>query len=419
MFKKIDPYPPSHIWRRTKSFLLQFALLTFVAITVTACFHDDDDDDDDTLPTVSAPGAPTNLTAIRTPETVLSETLTWSVPASGGDPSSYKVYRTTTDPLVAEIVDEANLVISLPAVAGKTNYEFVDNVGLTRGDNWWVVSARNAGGETPSTVVTDDVVGPPGGVGDEGFGNNFSAAMIFADGVGIGGAAITGSWTNDLDAPEFDVNTGLRPKVEEVAELLAADPDTTLPHLDPATTYTVDGIDYYKQKTVSTWQGYWEDGSATPQNVTGKWGDNLISQRLTTESVIRVEMVLTKDLAPATMDPSYWMLSLYGTKDNEVYGTDGTTYLNPTAFVFAANAHLTIQKLDGNGDPDGPALYDLVLFQGDGPGNLAGEVNWRITFSLDPVAPAPVGTADNTDITAVANGVRVSANEVYIDILVE
>jgi hypothetical protein len=396
---------------------------------------------------VDPPGAPQNLTAVRTPDTVLSATLSWEIPLSGGDPASYEVYRTTTDPTVAEVIDEANLVISIPAVAGQATYEYVDNAGVAPGDNWWVVSAKNAGGETPSDVAGPiRIVGPPTG-GDEGFGNNFAAAMIFADDIGIGGEAITGTWTDVLAS--IDTATGLRP-VDSDLDYLASltTPPTTLPYLDPATTYTVGTETYYKQKTPSTWQGEWVTGASTLQNVTAKWGDNLISQRFTANSKIRIEMVLSKDI---TADPmtSYWMLSLYGSRDNEMYGTDGNTYDNPTAFVFAANAHLEIQKLDGNGLPDGDPLYSQTLWEGlGGLNNFAAEVNvagnftygfvwdlasevlppdittgktgtWRITFSLDPSAPAPVSTPDNTDIQSAVNGVLVSENEVYIDILVQ
>jgi hypothetical protein len=155
-------------------------------------------------------------------------------------------------------------------------------------------------------------------------------------------------------------------------------------------------------------------------------------------------MVLSKALTTAMT--SYTMKSLYGTRRNEIYGTDGTTYDNVTAFVFAANAHLKIQKLDTIGNPVGNPLYDQTLWSGDGPGFLAGEVNvagnftygfvwalnqqvlppdipsktgtWRITFSLD--AQNPVNQANNnTSIVAAANGVLVSPTEVYIDIVVQ
>ena len=111
--------------------------------------------------------------------------------------------------------------------------------------------------------------------------------------------------------------------------------------------------------------------------------------------------------------------------------------------MFASNAHLKIQKLDGSGNPDGTPLYDQTLWLGDGPGYLAGEVSvsgnftygfvwnlknqvmpgdvttgkagtYRLTFSLD--ATSPKGTSNNTFIDTVGNGTRVSATEVYIDI---
>jgi len=410
------------------------AVMMAMTIVVGGCGGDGDGI------TVLAPGEPTNLKVERTPETTLSATVTWSAPASGGDPASYEIYRSTT---AGSVFQAVNHLISIPAVAGQvTPYAFIDNAGLTPVDTYWVVSAKNDGGETPTPEVLYKPIGSPsGGGGDEGYGNNFSAALVFADDVGIGGATITGSWTSDLAT--IDVNTGLRPVVEQVTTLLAATPAvTTLPYLDPATTFLSGGVTYYKQQTGSTWQGQWVKGKTEAQHVTAKWGDNLISQRFTSNSVIRIEMVLSKALAaPMT---SYTMKSLYGAQRNEIYGTDGTTYDNLSAFVFAANARLKIQKMDG---ATNPVLYDQALWEGDGPNFLAGEVNvagnftygfvwmlnqqvlppaiptktgtWRITFSLAPNAPAPVGTPNNTFIDTATNGVLDSDTEVHIDIEVQ
>jgi len=390
---------------------------------------------------VVAPGEPTSLTVERTPETTLSATVTWSVPVSGGAPDSYEIYRSTT---AGTVFQADNHVISIPAVAGQTTpYSFIDNAGLTPVDTYWVVSAKNAGGESPTAEVLYKPIGSPaGGGGDEGYGNNFAAALVFADDVGITGLPVTGTWTSDLTGIDF--NTGFRPVVGQRDALLAATPPvTTLPYLDPATTFVSGGVTYYKQQTPSTWQGEWAKGASEQQHVTAKWGDNLISQRFTDNSVIRIEMVLTKALTvPMT---SYTMKSLYGTKRNEIFGTDGTTYDNLTAFVFAANAQMTIQKMDG---ATNPVLVDhQSLWVGDGPGFLAGEVNvggnftygfvwelgkqvlppaiptksgtWRLTFSLADFAPAPVGTANNTYIDFVANGVHDSPTQVHIDIEVQ
>lgn len=401
--------------------------------------------DSATTPTVEAPGAPVLFTVEKTPEGVLSATLTWSPPVTGGAPVTFEIYRST---VAGTVFSSDNHLISIPVVTGQASYTFIDNAGLTSVETYWVVSAKNAGGETPTAEVPFKPIGPPSGGGDTGFGNNFAAALIFADNIGIGGSLITGIWTNDLAT--IDLNTGLRPLAAEVTTLLALTPPvTSLPYFDPLTTYVLNGVTYYKQQTPSTWQGQWEKGAVTVQEVTAKWGDNLISQKFTESSVIRIEMVLSKALT--TPLKSYSMTSLYGTKANEIYGTSGSTYDNLAAFVFSSNARLKIQKLDSIGNPVGAPLYNQTLWNGDGPGFFAGEINvagnftygfvwqlnkqvlppdiptktgtWRLTFSLDAdnsSAGKPVPYAvNNTSILTALNGVRISATEVYIDILVE
>jgi hypothetical protein len=280
---------------------------------------------------------------------------------------------------------------------------------------------------------------PSGGGGGEvdTYGNNFAAAIIFADGYGINavsGDPKVGIWTKVVS--DIDYNTGLRPVSAQVL------PDgVELPYLDPLTTHVLEGVTYYKQKTASTWQGEWKNGEDTDQNVTAAWGDNLISQNLTVNSVIRVEMVLTKALD--TNMTSYNMVSLYGTNMNEIYGTDGVEYNSTTAFVFATNARLTIQKVEDNGTLLQDPLYSQALGEGDGPGYFAAEVNvagnftygfvwllneldeatlgyskagtWRITFSLDNTS-VPTGAPNNTFIDTAVNGVLDNPASVHIDI---
>jgi len=389
---------------------------------------------------IEPPGVPTNLSVVRTPETTLSATVIWSPPTTGGDPATFEIYRSTT---AGEAFLPDNHLTSIPVVAGQASYTFIDNAGLTPVDTYWVISAKNAGGETPTDEVMYKPIGPPGGTGDTGYGNNFAAALIFADDIGLGGDPITGTWTTD--AALIDYSTGLRPLTTELAALAARPLDpvvvTTLPYLDPQTVYPLDGVDYYKQQTASIWQGPWEKGAGTLQEVDAKWGDNLISQNLTQTSVVRIEMVLSKTLTTAVQ--SYTMHSLYGSKRNEIYGTDGTTYANSTAFVFASNARLKIEKLDVDGSTVVHEAYNQTLWEGDGPGFLGAEVNvagnftygfvwnmknevmpggipktgtWRITFSLDD--PSPKGTPDNTNIVSAANGTLVDENTVYIDIVI-
>jgi len=268
------------------------------------------------------------------------------------------------------------------------------------------------------------------------------ARPVIDNDIGITGLALdpAKAWTADLT--QIDLNTGLLPVAGEVTALAARTPAVTvLPYLDPTTTFPLDGVTYYRQQTASTWQGQWVAGASENQHVNATWGDNLVSQNLTVNSVIRIEMVLSKTLtAPMT---SYTMKSLYGAQENEIQGTDGTTYYNSTAFVFASNAHLKIQKLDAAGNPDGSPLYDQTLWMGDGPGYFAAEVNvagnftygfvWnlknqvmpgdvttgkaethRITFSLGGTSPK--GASNNTLVDTVSNVTRVSDTEVYIDI---
>lgn len=419
-------------WQRIRTIICALGVTTLAAFSLAGCGGGDSTPP----PTVEAPGVPTNFTVVRTPETTLSATLSWSLPLNGGETTSFEIYRSTT---AGTTFSAANHLLSIPVVTGQTAYTFIDDVGLVpRINHYWVVAAKNAGGETPTAEVSYIPIGSGGG-NDTAFGNNFSAALIFADGYGISKLKLdtTRSWTTDVST--IDYNTGLRPLSTETLPVVA------LPYFDPASAFLLNNVTYYRQQTASTWQGQWENGAGTPQHVTAAWGDNLVSQSLTVNSVIRIEMVLSEALTTPML--SYNMQSLYGTQENEVQGTDGTTYDNYTAFVFATNARLKIQKLDTNGDPDGNPLYNQTLWEGDGPGYLAAEVSvsgnftygfvwnvkdvtdtdlsnagittgkagtWQLTFSLDDTSP--VGTSNNTYIDNATNGVRDSDRQVHIDI---
>lgn len=65
-----------------------------------------------TVPTVAAPGAPTNFVVVATPAGGdLSATLAWAAPTTGGEPTSYEIYRSDSND---SIFDPANHLISLP-----------------------------------------------------------------------------------------------------------------------------------------------------------------------------------------------------------------------------------------------------------------------------------------------------------------
>ena len=412
-------------WQRILSLAATVAASAVMAFALPACGGDDET----AAPpaTVAAPGAPTALTATAGENLV---NLSWSPPAASataGLPTSYVIYVSETATTSTALVDPANLLATVPVVAGQTVYTFTNSGLAGTVTYYYVVTAKNAGGETPSTVASAKPTGSPNPVVA---GNNFSAALIFADNIGVTNLPITGAWT--LDPLAIDFNTGLRPLITEPITLL---PFLTVPSpVDPL---------YFEQKTVNTWQGEWAKGAATPQNVTAKWGDNLSSGSLSATGKIRLEMVLTTTV-PTAMT-TYTMKSLYGAKKNEMFGTNGVVIPSTTAFVFATNAHLQIHKLDASGNKILPAVDDQFLFDTnvpDGLNKLAAEIpvsgnftygyvwdpsatgstagNYRITFLLDASSQGGTGSpANNTFMKTATNGVRVSDTEAYINIVVQ
>lgn len=423
-------------WQQLVSGLIMIVVASLTDVALTGCSNDDDNGDAVPPPAiVAAPGAPTNFTATGGENVA---TLQWSPPAASataGLPDSYEIYRSTTATTAATIVDPANFVATTPVVTGQPVYSFTA-IGLAGGNttHYFVVTAKNAGGETPSSVASAVVTGPPTA---KTYGNNFSAALIFADDIGITNLPITGVWT--LDKTQIDYNTGLRPLAAEVAAFPAL--QLTLPYLPVAS--KIDPA-YYEQKSINTWQGEWAKASGVDQLVTAKWGDNLASASLSASSKIRIEMVLTKDVSTTPMT-AYTMKLLSGSGINELQGTNGVIYNPATAFVMATNARLTLHKLDAGGNKILPAVDDQALFDPaipDGLNKLSGEIPvsgnftygyvwnpstsgsnagiYRITFLLDPVSQFGTGNpANNTFIQTATNGVRVSDTEVYIDINVK
>lgn len=415
-------------WQKFVSGLALFAVASLTALSFSGCGGSSSSADPP--PTVAAPAAPTNFTATAGENLV---DLSWSPPAesaTAGLPTSYVIYVSKTIDATAELVFvPENLLATIPVVDGKTAYTFT-NSGLEGTTTYYyVVTAKNAGGETPSTLASAKPSGPPK---PPTAGNNFSAALIFADDIGIGNLPITGVWT--LDKTLIDYNTGLRPLATEVI--------TTLPFLTVPS--TVDPL-YFEQKSVNTWQGEWAKGKATPQEVNAKWGDNLAGDAsLSSTAKIRIEMVLSKTVdTPMT---TYAMKSLYGAKLNEMFGTNGVVIPTTTAFVMASNAHLKIEKLDATtGLPTGEIADDQALFDStipDGLNKLSAEIpvsgnftygyvwdpqetgstagKYRVTFLLDATSEHGVGNpANNTFMKTATNGERVSDTEVYIDITVK
>lgn len=417
-------------WQQFMSGLTMFAVASLTALSLSGCGGSSSS----AAPPPAAPAAPTAFT-VTGGENVA--TLQWSPPAvsaSAGLPATYEIYRSDTATTAETIVVSTNFVVSVPVDPALTIYSYTDMALPGATTYYYVVTAKNAGGETPSTVASDQVSGPPN---PATYGNNFSAALIFADDIGITNLALdpAKSWTI-TDVTAIDYNTGLRPLATEVA--LFPVTQLTLPYLPVAS--KIDPL-YYEQKSINTWQGEWAKGGGVMQEVNAKWGDNLNGDAsLSSGAKIRIEMVLTKDVT-ATPMTVYPMKLLSGSGTNELQGTTGVATTTNTAFVMATNARLIIQKFNG-ATLEAPVI-DQALFDSsipDGLNKLSGEIpvsgnftygfvwgaapgagTYRLTFKLDENSAFGTGNPANHTLmkTATAPAVWVSDTEVYIDINVK
>jgi len=258
--------------------------------------------------------------------------------------------------------------------------------------------------------------------GDEGFGNNLSFPIVFADGYGLSGLKISGTWPGVgpfATLPTFDFNTGLRP--------LSTEKLTAFPNFDSSTAVAIAGVTYYPQATASTWQAEWRTNASPTMEVIVDWGDALLSKSYTVQSMVRIETILLQDATiPSVTDTmtAYKMALLSGSGITELRGTDKSTYASAARNVFAINGRLKVEKLAADGSVEA-VLYNKAVYEGfgttvEGGGRTndtayAAELNqaglivygknffmtqvtgipqktgqYRITFSLDP--EATVGT---------------------------
>ena len=150
-------------WQRFVSGISMFAVACLTALSFSGCGDSSDSSSlTPSLPpvTVAAPGAPTALTVTGGENLA---TLQWSPPAASataGLPDSYEIYGSTTATTAATIVAPANLVKTIPVVSGQAVYSHTA-LGLAGGNTYsFVVTAKNTGGETPSTVASAQVTVP-------------------------------------------------------------------------------------------------------------------------------------------------------------------------------------------------------------------------------------------------------------------
>lgn len=245
---------------------------------------------------------------------------------------------------------------------------------------------RTKGSLLATVALTALVVGgasaiaAPGGGEEEGFGNNLAVPIVFAEGYGL-----TGMKTQEYTTyPTVTEDDGLRPRTVDEA-LPFTEEGAPAPYLDEADVYTPEGTTdvYYMQKGPSVWKAYAKDG-AKAKKVAAKvyFGDNLTShQWSTTNKIIHLEMGLQREMTTAAL--TYPMMSLYGDKMNEVFGTTGAPTTGTTAKVYTPMGKLVIQKLDKNHKPIGK-IFSQAIYQGygvDGEGRFATEVTGSGTLS--------------------------------------
>lgn len=404
-------------------------------------------------PQEPAPDSPLTVSAVATPETTLSVTVQWSPPASPADSTRvirYNLYRSTLPGIAAD-----------PSVATRLEgvvSPHIDKVPAGQVSYYYVVTAVTAGGEgPPSAEVSATPKGPPAGSGgaggsggsggsggDTAYGNNLSVPLVFADGLGLLGAALTGS-------DHLDLATGLRPT--------STDTTTPFPYFNDDDAYVLSGTTYYRQQTSSTWQANWLNGADVIQRVEADWGDNLVSASLSVNQTVRVETVLRQypntEAWPADQPMTgYPMALLYGAGRTEMQGTPGIAEQAQERRIFTVTARLRIRKLVDGVSIEHPCGFDGSVAEGlrvaDGSRlpRYGAEINvggaqtygfnwrlnqceapdkagaWRITFSLDEAVEVNgQGHANNVLITSLhpseTTAVLVSPRETSIDVVVK
>lgn len=143
---------------------------------------------------------------------------------------------------------------------------------------------------------------------------------------------------------------------------------------------TVDNVVlYHQQDPLNEWQA---QSDAISGDIAVKWidwGDDLEARDWTTNSIVRVEIVLYR--GPDAAAPSYkayTMGYIGGQGPDEMWGADKTTYDVPAddsegPTVYSDRAYLTIQKLPGSVDPSA-LTWNASTRRWTQGGTLVGEV---------------------------------------------
>lgn len=388
-------------------------------------------------PLPPAPPAPLGLTAIA-PKDIVQVTVQWfdvtDYPSSNAPIQlGYNIYR-GLQPGLATYYKDASRATKIANVTAP----FVDATVTKNTTYYYIVTSfvpalpdveSGPSGEVSATTSRAGGGSTGGGEGDTGYTTNLSFPVVFADGYGIAGAKITGTWAGVgpfTVVPTFDYNTGLRP--------LSTQTLSAFPFLSSTTAVSLGGVTYYPQATESSWQAEWRNNAGGQQMETiVDWGDALLSKTYTASSIVRIETTLKQDATIAGITDTmtaYKMALLSGSQTTELQGTDGTTYASATRNVFALNARLKIEKIATGGGADtvvfDKAVYESLGSTTEGGGssttsskygaelNMAGTLvygynfrlnsvtgvpnktgQYRITFSLDPQARVGSDTVPN------------------------
>jgi uncharacterized protein YjdB len=231
------------------------------------------------------------------------------------------------------------------------------------------------------------------GESEEEAGNNLSVPLVFAEGIGLTGLPVA-------------TETGLRPLASEGIVVDA------LPFFwsGNAPTYGV----YFEQQTFNVWQAEWVNGAGQPAyDAEIYWGDNLTVREWSATRPIRIEQSL---YATGLSLAGFNMFSLYGSGENEMFGTDGSTAAF-TPSIYTKDPQLIVEKLSGPGgqvvatvlsstagseiNVAGKVIYGYLLRLADWtpPSGVTRDGWYRLTFKLAATANVNITSVGNTEGT--------------------
>lgn len=308
--------------------------------------------------------------------------------------------------LTATALDVNGDTVNVPITwaSSDENVLTVDSTGLVTAVG---ISTATITASSPSASESLDITTT--GLSAEGTGNNISWPVVFADGVGITGLAVS-------------ADPGVRPLTTEAASAELMGADSTNPAVSSPTSlfwYSGNIRDLvstsYLQNTASSWRAQVLDGTGQAKyEASAYWGDNLVSQKISVGKKIRIEVALSATGVGTLLGYNMTYVANPSSPE-EVQGTDGTT-ADFVPLIYTPNPRFTVE-LNGTEISSGAITAEV---------NVAGRIVYGSQW-----APAAAGTyrlrftlasGANVAITAVGNtsGAEVvSAQETAITVQVQ